>query len=85
MILIFGLIHLTKELCSKRMRKKNPPNGNIIVNSKGKYNKYDMKVHRDKFNEIKRFYIIGDPDKSHLLTGYEIKTLNPDFMEIWKY
>ena len=41
-----------------------------------------MKVHRDKFNEIKRFYIIGGPDKSHLLTGYEIKTLNPDFMEI---
>jgi len=75
--------HLT-ELRSKRMGNKPPPNGNIIVNSTGKYNKYDMLVHRSKFEEIKDYYIIGEPNNSRLLKEKEILALKADFMKILK-
>ena len=42
----------TQGLKSKQMGNKNP-NGNIIVNSSGGYNKFDAGVHKNKFCKIK--------------------------------
>src|SRR5829696_2240692 len=47
------------ELLSKRMGNKTP-NGNIIVDARGEYNKFDAGVHFANFDRIKRRYAIGD-------------------------
>ena len=70
-----------RNLRSKRMGNKNP-NGNIIVNSKGNYNRYDGDVHLHMFNRIKLEYVIGDPKNSKLLSSKEIDKLAPGFMSL---
>lgn len=68
-----------KQLRSKRMGNKFP-NGNIIVDAAGKYNRFDGGVHRHIFERVKLDYAIGDPKHSRLLTEAEINKLAPDFM-----
>lgn len=65
-------------LISKRMGNKNP-NGNIIVNEYGRYNRFDGGAHRHMFENIKREYVVSDPINSRLLTSQEIGHLAPSF------
>jgi hypothetical protein len=67
------------ELQSKRMGNKNP-NGNIIVNASGKYNRYDAHRHEYKFDRIKDEYVIGDPTQSRMLDDHTIRMLAPTFL-----
>ncbi len=41
------------ELQEKRMGNKNP-NGNIIVNAKGQYNRFDYNIHKDRLYLLSR-------------------------------
>ncbi|HZQ09839.1 MAG TPA: hypothetical protein VFD70_24895 [Anaerolineae bacterium] len=68
------------QLRSKQMGNKNP-NGNIIVDANGHYNRFDGGVHRDRFSEIKTYYVIGDNKESEFLTERKIKKLAPDFVD----
>lgn len=68
------------ELCTKRMGNK-VPNGNIIVDSEGRYNRFDGGVHKNMFERIKRHYVIGNADESRMLTAAEIRRLAPDFVK----
>lgn len=68
-------------LRSKRMGNKNP-NGNIIVDAKGNYNRFDGGVHRDRFSQIKDYYVIGDGRESEFLTERKIKQLAPVFITV---
>jgi hypothetical protein len=68
------------ELLSKRMDNKTP-NGNIIVNARGEYNKFDAGVHFDNFDRIKLRYAIGDSTKSRMLSSREIQRLAPSFIK----
>jgi hypothetical protein len=67
------------ELASKRMGNKNP-NGNIIVDANGQYNRFDGGVHKDRFEKIKLYYIIGDESNSEFLTEKKIRQLAPGFL-----
>ena len=68
-----------KRFPNKRMKNKNP-NGNIITDVNGNYNEYDLDIHKDKFESIKQFYILGDKSKSKLLEPKEIKALSNSFL-----
>lgn len=68
-------------LQGKRMGRKMP-NGNIIVDAKGKYNRFDANVHKYKFEKIKQHYAIGDPTRSRMLSDQEIRRLAPDFLGV---
>jgi hypothetical protein len=46
------------DLRSKRMGNKTP-NGNIIVDAGGRYNRFDGGAHKQKFEKIKRHYVVG--------------------------
>jgi hypothetical protein len=67
------------ELRSKRMGNKMP-NGNIIVEADGSYNRFDGGVHKQKFEKIKRHYVIGSEAESRMLTPEEIRYLAPKFL-----
>jgi len=56
---------------SKRMVLGNP-NGNIIVDANGDYNFLDQNAHKDRFKEIKEYYVIGCQKKSKILSSNEI-------------
>jgi hypothetical protein len=66
------------ELFDKRMGNKNP-NGNIIVDSAGNYNKFDMGFHLGNFSKIKQHYVIGDPENSEFLTEAKLLQKQPAF------
>jgi hypothetical protein len=72
-----------RELRAKQMGNKNP-NGNIIVDGDGSYNRFDAGVHRHIFDKVKLEYAIGDPERSRLLSEAEIGTLAPQFLEFLK-
>src|SRR6266849_4528686 len=59
--------HRCADLHSKRMGNENP-NGNIIVDSLGNYNRFDGGAHRHIFQKVKERYAIGDPKRSRFLT-----------------
>ena len=63
----------------KRMRNANP-NGNIIVNSDGTYNRLDHGAHKDRFDQIKDHYVVGDRKVHRFLTPAEIHRLAPSFL-----
>ncbi len=65
----------------KRMGHKNP-NGNIIVAADGHYNRFDGGVHKDRFDEIKRYYIIGDKAESKFLSEDRIRQLAQEFVAV---
>ena len=67
-------------LPQKRMRNSNP-NGNIIVNSDGSYNRMDAGVHKNRFDEIKRHYIIGDKRSFRFFRPEDIRRLAPSFLK----
>jgi hypothetical protein len=67
------------ELRSKRMGNKMP-NGNIIVEVDGGYNRFDGGVHKHKFEKIKRHYVIGSEAESRMLSPEEIRYLAPRFL-----
>ncbi|OQA34011.1 MAG: hypothetical protein BWY57_00808 [Betaproteobacteria bacterium ADurb.Bin341] len=66
-------------LLLKRMGDK-VPNGNIIVDSTGGYNKLDYDKHLYKFDKIKNHYAVGDETASRMLTSKEIQALAPQFV-----
>jgi hypothetical protein len=68
------------ELRAKRMGNKMP-NGNIIVDAKGGYNRFDGGAHRHKFEKIRRHYVVGSETESKLLTAEEIRGLAPRFVK----
>jgi hypothetical protein len=68
------------ELLCKRMGNKTP-NGNIIVNARGEYNKFDAGVHFENFDKIKLRYAIGKLTASRMLTSQEIQQFAPSFIE----
>ncbi|MCU7490548.1 MAG: hypothetical protein HF312_02695 [Ignavibacteria bacterium] len=68
-----------KRFPNKRMRNKNP-NGNIITDIRGNYNDYDQGIHKDRFESIKNYYIVGDKTHSRLLKNEEIKHLSRYFL-----
>lgn len=67
------------DLLSKRMGNKMP-NGNIIVDSTGGYNRFDGWEHSNKFDKIKKYYVVGDETSSRMLTAKEIQSLAPQFV-----
>lgn len=67
------------DLRNKRMGNKMP-NGNIIVDENGQYNRYDGGAHRHMFDRIKDMYAIGENAESHFLTEGEIEELAPSFV-----
>lgn len=67
------------DLHSKRMGNKMP-NGNIIVDARGEYNRFDGGAHRHKFDRIKSHYAVGNETKSRILTSEEIRYLAPTFL-----
>src|SRR5260370_29408948 len=68
-----------RTLRSKRMGNKNP-NGNIIVDKSGGYNRFDGGRHKATFARIKDRYAVGAPQGSRLLTSREIRHLAPRFV-----
>lgn len=68
-----------RELRSKWMGNKNP-NGNILVDGRGRYNKFDGGVHRGIFDNVKREYIVGDPSGSRFFNAAEIEATAPSFL-----
>lgn len=66
------------DLRTKRMGNK-VPNGNIIVDAAGRYNRYDAGAHRHIFEKVKRQYAVGNPAQSRFLSATEIDTLAPTF------
>lgn len=69
-----------KNLLPKRMGNKTP-NGNIIVNASGAYNKFDAGAHLHNFEKIKHRYAIGKKTASRILSHREIQRLAPSFVE----
>lgn len=67
------------DLRSKRMGNKNP-NGNILVDAVGNYNRFDAGVHKHQFARMKDEYAIGDITKSRMLTDQAIRSLAPQFL-----
>jgi hypothetical protein len=89
--MIFGFLEIAEtlshieafrrpDLHSKRMGNKLP-NGNIIVDAGGEYNRFDGGAHRHKFDRIKSHYVVGSEAKSRMLTSEEIRRLAPTFLK----
>jgi hypothetical protein len=58
------------------------PNGNIIVDAHGRYNRFDGGYHKDRFAEIKRYYVIGDTKESQFVSEERIRKLAPGFLGV---
>ena len=89
--MIFGFLKITAilshieafrrpDLHSKRMSDKMP-NGNIIVDAGGEYNRYDGGAHWHKFDKIRKHYVVGSEAESRMLTSEEIRRLAPTFLK----
>ncbi len=69
------------ELNLKRMGNKNP-NGNVITDERGLYNRFDAGVHKWNFEKIKRRYAIGSEKESEFLAPQKIRRLAPEFLPV---
>lgn len=67
-------------LASKRMGNKNP-NGNILVDAKGNYNRFDNGQHYHSFQKIRRHYVIGDEKNSEFLNEDKIRRKHLTFQK----
>jgi hypothetical protein len=67
------------DLRSKQMGNKNP-NGNILVDTNGNYNRFDGNAHKEQFPRLKGEYAIGDPKNSRMLDDRAIRSLAPSFV-----
>lgn len=72
------------DLRGKRMGNKMP-NGNIIVDSGGGYNRFDGGAHKHKFEKIRGNYVVGSETESRMLTSPEINRLAPRFLSTLAY
>lgn len=70
-----------RKLPQKRMRGLSP-DGNIIVNAAGGYNRWDAWSHEHNFRKIRGRYAIGDPAASRFLTPKQIASKAPQFLEV---
>lgn len=68
-----------KKLRNKRMNGKIYE-GNILIDSKGRYNKYDKGKHKNKFKKIKNKYVIADMKHSRKLEKNEIIEKSKNFV-----
>lgn len=68
------------DLRSKRMGNKMP-NGNIITDAAGGYNRFDGGAHEHKFEKIRRHYVVGSGTESRMLTSEEIRRFAPTFIK----
>ena len=68
---------------NKRMKNGNP-NGNIITDEFGNYNKYDLGAHRKRFENIKQYYVVGDVTESKFLKSKKIESMAAEFLPILK-
>jgi hypothetical protein len=68
-------------LRTKRMSNRMP-NGNVIVNHDGSYNRFDGGAHKRNFYKIRQEYVVGDSRKSKLLTAAEIAAKAPRFISM---
>lgn len=68
------------DLKSKRMGNKNP-NGNIIVDAKGNYNRFDRESHKHNFLKIKDHFVVGDAINSEYLPEQKILSKAGTFVE----
>lgn len=57
------------------------PNGNIIVDATGGYNRFDGGAHKNMFDKIKRHYVVGSAADSKMLTSEEIRRFSPEFVK----
>jgi hypothetical protein len=80
-IITHSQAYAREDLESKRMGNKSP-NGNILVDEFGRYNRYDANAHRDNFDRIQRRYVVADPSRSLFLTERQIRRLAPDFLAV---
>ncbi len=69
------------ELRHKRMAHKKP-NGNIITDAHGRYNQFDDGHHKDRFDKIKPYYVIGDAKESKFFSEETIRKFAPGFPAI---
>ncbi|MGA9059291.1 MAG: hypothetical protein WB763_22590 [Terriglobia bacterium] len=69
------------DLRHKRMGNK-VPNGNIIVDAHGRYSRFDGGYHKNRFDEIKPYYVIGDRNESEFLSEERIRQLAPGFVAV---
>lgn len=90
--MIYGYIKIKKSIThlegykilpQKRMKNGNP-NGNIIVDSNGEYNRYDNGIHKGNFDKIKEYYIVGDKSNSSFLKQSKIIRLSAQFLPTLK-
>ena len=72
-------IEAFKRFPNKRMKNGNP-NGNIITDEFGNYNKYDLGAHKNRFESIKQYYLVGDVSHSKFLRVEEIMKLSKYFL-----
>lgn len=56
------------------------PNGNILVDADGRYNRFDSGAHKHMFEKIKRYYVVGSETESRILTSEEIRRFAPKFL-----
>jgi len=68
----------------KRMHKNFNKNGNIIVDEFGRYNKYDLNIHKDRFDSIREYYLLGEEIESEFLLRNpdKIIKLSKSFLKI---
>lgn len=71
-----------EELKSKRMTDDKKIQGNILVDSEGKYNIHDKGIHKATFDKRKWRYVIADMDNSRFLSKVEIINKSKGFVHI---
>jgi hypothetical protein len=92
--MVYGYFKVREKIChmqafrrpdlrQKRMGDK-VPNGNIIVNANGRYNRFDWDYHKNRFDEIRPYYVIGDTKESEFFSEERILELAPGFVAILK-
>ena len=64
--------------------KNGNPNGNIITDEFGNYNKYDLGAHKKRFENIKQYYLVGDITESKFIKAKKIKNFASEFLPILK-
>jgi len=87
--MIYGYIKILKsishleayQIFPQKRLKNGKPNGNIIVDEFGNYNRYDNNAHKERFEQIKNYYIVGDRNNSKFLQENEINKLSKSFLQ----
>jgi hypothetical protein len=86
--MIFGYIKIKEIVTHAAAYRKLPhkrmgpaiPNGNIIVDAAGRYNRWDGGTHYGIFDKVRRRYAIGNASASRFLTAEQIHSKAPEFI-----